>query len=191
VTSTTVNLIWADPVSPRGFDTFPIRVWNKTRYPGSFSPYSSTDPDRYVKNDIANTVHSFSFPPASLETTLTPGHRYNWWMHARDLQNCSGVGSCSTDNGWSLQATGWFCRETASCSPACGQAKDCIGNCAGTDNGSPAQVAIVAPNGSVASPTIFSDVTTVSLFWTTAVALTDDVEALVSGLHHVVKILRR
>lgn len=75
------------------------------------------------------------------------------------------------------------CKECVVCSPECGQALDCGGNCSNADNGAPAAPAMVSPIGSLANPVVVSPGTTATLVWNSVPALTDyyEVQALDAG----------
>ena len=98
-------------------------------------------------------------------------------------QNCGSTTescTCSTlcDNVLSWTNT-VACKECVVCSPRCGQALDCGGNCSNADNGAPAAPAIVSPIGTLANPVVVSPGTTATLVWNSVPALTDYYEAQV------------
>jgi len=82
---------------------------------------------------------------------------------------CGGAYCGWEDNGCGENCA---CNECATCTPACGQAMDCGGNCANTDSGVPGVVSIVSPNGTAASPTITGD-STPALQWGAVGGLAD------------------
>lgn len=65
-----------------------------------------------------------------------------------------------------------ICNECQMCTIACGQAKDCGGNCANTDAGVPAAPTLVSPAGTVGSPSVVAD-TTPMLLWNALGAATN------------------
>jgi len=107
VSTPTINLTWANPITPAGFDSFEIRV-DDLDDGMAFSGCNATTPGKYCAS-LSNATHGLTYPTAAMGgATLVIGHNYYWWIHAYDATNCAGVGICSGDGGWSNLVGGYF-----------------------------------------------------------------------------------
>ena len=105
VSTPTINLTWADPVTPAGFDSFEIRV-DDLDDGMAFSGCNATTPGKYCAS-LPNTTHSLNYPAAVNGTNLIAGDTYYWWIHAYDATHCA-TGICPNDSGWSAFVAGYF-----------------------------------------------------------------------------------